>query len=462
MQTVHISEHMTYRKIFRLTYAPVLMMIFTSIYSIVDGVFISNVVGKTAFAGINLIFPITMIVGGIGFMLGTGGAALSSKKFGQQNPERANRIFSIIITFTLALGLIASVGGFFAVRPVARAMASVSSSASEEMIDYATSYGRILMLGQFAFMLQNVFQSYFMVAEKPRLGFLFTVAAGVTNMILDAILVWACKFGVIGAAFATVGGYLVGGFGPLIYFAVNKKGMLHLIKAKWEFHPIWRAITNGFSEFVSNISMNIVSIVFNIQLLKYIGENGVAAYGALMYISFIFISIFIGYSIGVAPVVGYNFGAKNHTELRNVLTRTCLIMIILQVSMCLLCGCLARPLAMIFARGDEELIALAARAMRINALSFLVVGMAIFSSSFFTALNNGLISAIISVCRTLIFELGSVLLLPLLVGGDGIWWSIVLSEALALLMAFAFLYGYRNRYGYGKNIPQEQSTDSPS
>ena len=449
---VRISEHFTFKKIFKITIFPICMMIFTSLYSIIDGIFISNFTSSEAFAGVNLIFPFIMILGGIGFMLGTGGSALVSKLLGQKKNLQANETFSMMIIYTIIIGLIFSILGAIFIEHIANFMLSLSSAEVNEentlMVNYAIEYGRILMLGQVAFMLQNVFQSFFMVDEKPTLGFLFTISAGIANIILDALFVGLLSWGIIGAALATVIGYLVGGIGPLVYFLTHKNDYITLVKTSLKIKPLLQSCFNGSSEFINQISTSVVSIVFNIQLLKYYGQAGINAYGIIMYVSFVFISIFIGYAIGMAPVVGYHFGAENSIELKNVLRKSTIIILACSLIMFILGESLAEPFAMIFSKGEQELIELSTVGMRIYSISFITVGLCIYLSSFFTALNNGIISAIISFLRTLVLQIAFVFILPLFMGPIGIWWAIVLSEFGAIIAALIFLFLNRKKYKY--------------
>ena len=447
--SIHLSDHFTYKKLLRFTLYPILMMLFTSIYSIVDGFFISNYVGGSAFAGVNLIFPVVMIVACIGFMFGSGGAALVSKKLGEQDNEGANKTFSLITYVTLATGIVLSVIFFFLVRPIAMGFASINQvETSETMIDVAELYGRIMVGGVFLFIMQGYFHSFFSVNEKSGLGFIFTLISGLTNMLLDFLLIAVFDQGVIGAACASLSGMLIGAVGPFLYFRLGKNNLIRLGKPRWNSKEIVQSITNGSSEFVSNVSGSIVTIVFNVQLLKYIGEVGVSAYGIIAYVCFVFFAIFIGYSIGVAPVVGYNYGAKNPTELTNVLRKSFVIISITGVVMTLLSAGLAGPITRLFSAGSEELYKVGVRAMRIFSICYLMTGFSMFGSSFFTALNNGLISALISFCRTLVFQLGSVFILPLIVGVDGIWFSIIVAEFLSMAMTIIFIAARRRRYGY--------------
>ena len=421
----------------------IVMMIFTSIYGMVDGLFVSNFVGKTAFAAINLVMPFIMILGGVGFMIGTGGSALVAKTLGQQEPEDANRYFSMMIILTVLSGAVLTAIGLIFMRPI-----SYLLGATDAMIDDCVRYGRTVLAFVIAFMLQNVFQSFLITAEKPRLGLLATVAAGVTNMALDALFIAGFKWGVVGAAVATGLSQCVGGVLPLIYFLRPNSSRLRLVRTRLELRPILKACGNGSSELMSNISGSLVSMLYNFQLLAYAGENGVAAYGVLMYVQFIFVAIFVGYAIGSAPIVGYHYGAENHAELRSMLTKSIRLMSAGGVILTVLAIVLAAPLARIFVGYDAELFEMTRHAFCLFAFSFLMAGFNIFTSSFFTALNNGAISAAISFLRTLVFQTLCVLLLPLLFGLDGIWWAMTVAEVFALGLSILFLATQRKRYHY--------------
>jgi putative MATE family efflux protein len=396
---IQLSDHFNYKKLIRFVMPSIVMMIFTSIYGVVDGLFISNFAGSTAFAAINLVMPFAMVLGGVGFMVGTGGTALVAKTLGEGKRELANRYFTMMVYFTLILGVSLGLFGVIFIRPV-----SYLLGATEDMIDYCVIYGSIVIGFTPAFMLQNLFQNFLVVAEKPKLGLVATVAAGVTNMALDALFVAAFKWDIIGAAMATGISQLVGGILPLIFFMRENDSLLRLVPTKLEGKPILKAVTNGSSELMSNISTSLVSVVYNLQLLKYFGENGLSAYGVIMYVQFVFIAIYIGYIIGAAPIVGYNYGAKNQGELQNVFGKSVVLMSSSGVVLTVLALCLAAPLARLFVGYDAELCALTTRAFSLFAPAFLLAGLNIFASGFFTALNNGLISAIISFLRTLVFS----------------------------------------------------------
>lgn len=440
---IQLSDHFTYQKLLRFVLPSIVMMVFTSIYGVVDGLFVSNFAGKTPFAAINLVMPFIMVLGGIGFMIGTGGTALVSKVLGEGEPEKAKRYFTMMILFTLLVGAVLTVFGVTMMEKVARFF-----GATDEMLHDCVLYGRIVISFTAAFMLQNVFQSFLIAAEKPKLGLIATVAAGVTNMALDALFIAGFHWGVAGAAIATGLSQCVGGLFPLIYFLRPNSSKLRLVRTKLELRPILNACGNGSSELMSNISSSIVSMIYNFQLLKYIGEDGISAYGVLMYVQFVFIAIDFGYSIGCAPIVGFHFGAQNHTELKNMLGKSVKLMCGAGVVMAVLAQVLAAPMARLFVGYDEVLYRLTCHAFRLFSVAFLFAGFNIFASSFFTALNNGLISAVISFLRTLVLQTSSVILLPLIFGVDGIWYAITAAEIFATTISVIFLFAKRKKYHY--------------
>lgn len=442
-QPIRLSDHFSYAKLLRFTLPSICMMVFTSIYGVVDGLFVSNFAGKTPFAAINLVMPFIMILGGMGFMIGTGGTALVSKLLGEGKKDEAHSTFSMMVLFTLLLGLVLSAVGFLTMRPV-----SYFLGATDAMINDCVLYGRIVTGFTFAFMLQNVFQSFFIAAEKPRLGLIVTVAAGVTNMALDALFIAVFDWGVAGAAIATGLSQCVGGVLPLIYFLRPNDSLLRMRPTALRLRPILQACGNGSSELMSNISSSLVGMLYNFQLMRLIGEDGVSAYGVLMYVQFIFVAIFIGYSIGSAPVVSFHFGAQNHGELKSLLRKSVLLMSSGGVLLTVAARLLAALLAHLFVGYDAVLFDLTTHAFRLFSWSFLLAGFNIFTSGFFTALNNGAISAAISFLRTLVFQTASVLILPLLLGVDGIWWAITVAEIFAFLISLLFLFLKRNKYHY--------------
>ena len=442
-ESIRLSDHFSYSKLLRFTLPSICMMVFTSIYGVVDGLFVSNFVGKTPFAAINLVMPFVMILGGMGFMIGTGGTALVSKLLGEGKDDDAQQAFSMMVLFTLLLGLVLSAVGIAAMPVVSRFL-----GATDAMMSDCVLYGRIVNAFTAAFMLQNVFQSFLIAAEKPKLGLAATVAAGVTNMVLDALFIAVFHWGIAGAATATGLSQCVGGLFPLLYFLRPNTSKLCLVRTKLELRPILNACGNGSSELMSNISSSIVSMVYNFQLLKYLGEDGVSAYGVLMYVQFVFVAIYIGYSIGCAPIVGFHYGAQNHPELKNMLRMSVILMSASGVVLTVLARVLAAPLAKIFVGYDEGLFTLTCHAFRLFSYAFLFAGFNIFASSFFTALGNGLISAAISFLRTLVFQTSSVILLPLLLGVDGIWYAITAAEIFATLISIIFLLAKRRKYHY--------------
>ncbi len=440
---IRLSDHFTYGRILRFTVPSVLMMIFTSIYGVVDGFFVSNFVGKTPFAAVNFIMPFLMILSAFGFMIGTGGTAVVSKTMGEGRAEDAKKYFTFLVTFVVVGGTAIAVLGIAFLRPVAALL-----GASGELLDYCVIYGRIILVALPAYMLQTMFQSFLVTAERPKLGLVVTVGAGVANMVLDFLLVYVFSFGIVGAAVATAVSQAVGGIVPLLYFCGKQGRVLHFTSFRFYGDVLLRTCTNGSSELMSNISMSLVGILYNAQLLRLAGEDGVAAYGVIMYVSFIFAAIFIGYSIGSAPVIGYHYGARNKEELKSLLKKSTVIVFATGVLLTVAGVLLARPLSIIFVGYDEALLAMTVRGLAIYSLSFLFMGCGIFGSSFFTALGNGGVSALISFCRTLIFQTGAVLLLPLVWGLDGIWVSVLVAEGLSLLLTVYFVFAKRKRYGY--------------
>ena len=449
MEKIHLSDHFTYKKIIRFTISPILMMFITSIYWIVDGFFLSNYASSSAFAGVNLIFPVIMIVACVGFMFGAGGAALVSKYLGEKQNDKANKTFSMITYVTLGIGIVLSFAFFFLVRPIAQGFAGINSiKTTKAMIDNAEIYGRIMIGGVTLFMMQGYFHCFFSVNETGYLGFIFSLASGLLNMLLDLVLVGFCDMGAAGAATASLCGMFISTAGPFLYFFFRKKNLIRLGKPVFVFKDILKSITNGSSEFVGNVSSSVISIVFNIQLLKYIGEDGVSAYGIIGYVCFIFFSVFMGYTTGISPVIAYNYGAKNKKELSNVIKRSFDIIAVSGLFMSLVALALSRPLSMIFANNYPDLLELSTRAMMIYSVCYFLAGFSMYGSGLFTALNNGLISAFISVCRTLVFQIVAVFTLPLLMGVDGIWVSIIVAEFLSMALTLTFVYRKQETYGY--------------
>ena len=426
------------------------MVLFSSFYTIADGIFLSQKGGEGAFSGANLIFPLLMIFGSFGFMFGSGGSALVSKTLGEKDPERANRYFSLIVYTAFLSGILLATIVYFIVEPVANFFVSIekAGSSSQEMISCAIEYGHILALGLPLFILQNTFTSFFSTAQKPGLGFFVTFLAGITNIVFDAIFIMGLNLSVTGAAIATVMGQGLGAILPILYFFFSKKSLIHLGKTKFEAKTLLKVMSNGSSEFVSNTASAIVGLTYNIQLLRYIGENGVASYAVLQYIGYLFMAIYLGYSIGLAPAVGYHYGAKNKEELHNLLKRSLIFLAIAGLTMFALAESLALVLASLFSGGQESLREISLRAIRIYCFIFLTAGFSIFASSYFTALSNGLVSAIISFVRTFGFELLFVFTLPLLWQADGIWAAAPFAEIGSSAITAFFFLKERKKYGY--------------
>lgn len=440
---IQLSDHFTYPRLLRFTGPSMVMMVFTSIYSVVDGFFVSNYVGKTPFAALNLIYPFIMILGALGFMVGTGGSAIVARTLGEGRPEQASRSFSMLIWSTIAGGLALTLLGLPMLRPISRWM-----GAEGEMLEGCVLYGSILLASLIPFMLQNVFQSFLITAERPKLGLAVIVAAGITNMVLDYFFVALFRWGLAGAAAATAASQAVGGLIPLFYFLRGGNPVLRLLPTRPEPQVLLATFANGSSELMTNVSFSLVNILFNFQLMSLAGEDGVAAYGVIMYVNFVFLAIFIGYSIGSAPIVSYHYGAENVEELRGLLRKSVLLTALAGVAMAVLSEVVARPLTAVFVGYDPELLELTCRGFQLYAISFLFAGFNIFGSAFFTALGDGLTSALISFLRTLLFQVASVLLLPLALGTDGIWLSVAVAELAALLVTAGLLAVNRSKYQY--------------
>ena len=440
---IRLSDHFTLGRLLRFTFPSIIMLVFTSIYGVVDGFFVSNYVGKTPFAAVNLIMPFLMMLGCVGFLFGTGGGALIAKTMGEGRRERANRLFSMLICVSLICGVVLAAVGLLVLRPVAQFL-----GAQGQLLEESVAYGRIILISLPSYVLQYEFQCLFATAEKPKLGLYVTVAAGLTNMVLDALFVAVFSWGVEGAAAATALSQCVGGILPLVYFARPNTSLLRLGRPVWEPRALLQTCANGSSELMSNISMSLVSMLYNWQLLRYAGEDGVAAYGVLMYVNLIFLAAFLGYSVGTAPVISYHYGAANHRELRSLLGKSLGIIGAFALAMFAAAELLARPLSLVFVSYDPQLLSVTLRGFAIYSFSFLFSGFAIFGSSFFTALNNGLVSALISFLRTLVFQVLAVLTFPLIWKLDGIWMSMVVAEVLAAGVSVVFWVTMRKKYHY--------------
>ena len=443
MQAIQLSDHFTRKRLLRFSLPSIVMMVFTSIYGVVDGYFVSNYTGKTPFAAVNLIMPFLLILGGVGFMFGTGGGALIAKTMGEGKAEKADKLFSMTVYASILCGLVLTAVGLLFLRPFARLMGAVG-----ELLENSLLYGTINLIALPFYILQYEFQCLFATAEKPKLGLYVTVASGVANMVLDWLLVAVLPFGLAGAAAATAASQFIGGVFPLVYFARKNSSRLRLTRCRLELRPLGRICANGSSELMGNISMSLVSMLYNVQLMQYAGEDGIAAYGVLMYVSMIFQAIFIGYSVGTAPIVSYHYGAQNREELKSLLRKAIFIVAIAALCMFAAGELLAAPLSRLFVAYDKELLQMTTHAFAIFSFSFLFSGFVINGSSFFTALNDGLTSALISFLRTLVFQAAAVLLFPLLWGLDGIWFSIVAAEIMAVLATIFFLLKKQKKYGY--------------
>ncbi len=443
MQQIRISDNFTFGKLLRFALPTIIMVIFTSLYGIVDGLFVSNFAGDGAFAAVNLFLPIFYIAGSIGMLLGSGGCALIAKLFGEGEDNSARRVFTGLIIIVTGIGAAITLTAVWFMPKIA-----ILLGASGETAELCTLYGTIMICGLVPFMLQSFFQYFFAVADRPKLGLFITVAAGVTNAIGDFVFMYAFKWGVTGAAVATIIGECVGGVVPLVWFFSKKGKKLYMAKPSFAPKTIGKVCANGSSEFFTSISVSLISIIYNFQLLKYIGEAGVEAYGVIMYVSSVFVGCFMGYAVGTSPIVGYHYGAENRDELKNVFKKSMLFYAIASVVLTALSIALATPLSMIFVSYDEELLSLTVKALRIFSLSFLASGFNIYASAFFTALNNGVISAVISIARTLAIQVIAVYVMPLMFGLNGIWCAPIASELSCIILSAVFIITNRKKYGY--------------
>lgn len=440
---IKLSDHFTYTRLFRFVLPSIAMMIFTSIYGVVDGFFVSNYAGKMEFAAVNLIMPFPMMLGAFGFMIGTGGSALVSITLGEGKKKEANEFFSMLIYVTIGVGIVLTLLGVFFTEQIV-----VFLGAEGDILEHCVKYGRLLLLALVPFMLQNVFQSFLVTAEKPTFGLIITIIAGVTNIVLDYVFIGILDGGVVGAALATGISQFVGGLVPLVYFILPNKSLLHLGRAKWNMSALWKTCFNGSSELMTNLSISLVNMLYNFQLLRFAGEDGVAAYGVIMYVNFIFIAVFLGYAIGTAPIIGYHYGAGNKDEMKNVYGKSIRFNIVAGILMCVLGIAMSGFLARLFVGYDSELCEMTQWGFIVYCIAFLVMGINIYGSSFFTALGNGLVSALISFLRTLLFQVVAVLVLPIFFDLNGVWFSIVAAEGLALVVTIGFLVRCRKKYGY--------------
>lgn len=452
MARIKLSEHFTYNKLLRFVLPSIVMMLFVSVYTIVDGFFVSNFVGALPFAALNLIFPLISILGSVGFMLGTGGNAVVSKLLGEKKEDKANSVFSMLTYVTIIAGIILAILGILFARPIAELFAlnekDLSSVEKGQLIEHCVVYARVILAALPAFMLQNAFQGFFVTAEKPRLGLCVTVIAGCTNIVLDALFVAVFQWGLLGAALATALSQCVGGILPLIYFMRKNDSLLRLGKMQFDGVILGKVCTNGMSELMTNISLSVVAIVYNAQLINFVGIEGVSAFGIIQYIGMIFIMVFLGYSVGSGPIIGYHFGASNKAELKNILKKSLCITAIFGVVMTVISIVFAKLFSSIFTGTDTYLLEITKKGMQLYSISFLLCGFNIFASAFFTALSNGVLSLAISFSRTFLFQIIAVLILPIFLGVNGIWLSVVVAEMITILLTVVIFFRQRKRYGY--------------
>uniref|UniRef100_UPI0031B5E1FF MATE family efflux transporter n=1 Tax=Clostridioides difficile TaxID=1496 RepID=UPI0031B5E1FF len=440
---IQLSDNFNYKRLLKFTFPTIIMLVISSIYGVVDGYFVSNFVGKTAFTAVNFIMPFLLILGCVGFLFGTGGGALIAKTMGEGKKEEANEQFSLLIVTSAGCGIILAVSGIVTMPWIASAM-----GADGQLLTDSILYGCVVIIAIPAYILQCEFQCLFATAEKPKLGLYVAIMAGITNIVLDALFITVFKWGLVGAALATAIGQYVGGIIPLLYFSRQNNSLLKFKKPKFDCDVLKKTVANGSSELMTNVSTSVVSMLYNAQLLKYAGEDGVASYGVLLYVALLFQAVFIGYSVGTAPIISYHYGAKNYDELKNLRKRSLIVIICFAVFMFIIGEFLSKPIAFIFVGYDNNLMEMTLRAFMIYSFSFLFSGFGVFGSSFFTALNDGLTSALIAFMRILVFQVVSVLIFPIFWGVNGIWFSIVGAEILATIMTAFFIIRKQKKYHY--------------
>ena len=440
---IKLSDHFTYGRLVRFALPSIAMMIFISIYSVVDGLFVSNFAGKEALAAVNLVFPLVMALGSVGFMFGTGGAALVAKTMGEGDQVRANRLFSLIAVAGTALGIVLAGVGAGILGPLLEAL-----GAQGTLKDQGLAYGFILLAALPFSIMQNMFQSFFIAAERPKVGLAVTIAAGVANIVLDYLFIAVLGWGIAGAALATALGQALAAVAAVAFFASSKTSRLRFARPTADFRALGKTCVNGSSELMTEVAASVVSMLYNYQLMMIAGADGVAAYGVIMYVNFIFTAVFFGFSMGTGPVVSYHYGAQHKEELKGLFKKSMVLVGGTGAAMFAASQLLAGPLVGVFVGYDPELAAMTLHGFRIYAVAFLVCGFNIYGSAFFTALNNGKVSALISFMRTLVFETSTVMLLPIVWGIDGVWSAIIVAEAGALVLTTAVLVGLRKPYGY--------------
>lgn len=443
-----MSDNLIYNKeinmknMLTFTIPTMVRMVFVSMYSIVDGIVVSNFVGSLGLSAINIVYPVLNVCMALAFMLAAGSNAIMGKKMGEGKVYEANSFMSLTVIVNVAAIIV-----FTAIFLMWDEKIYMMLGSDEELLPYCMEYGRIIVLGGPVWVMQVLFQSYLVTADKPHMGLWLSVAAGVTNIVLDVIFVGAFRMGMAGAAMASVAGMMIGGLVPLTVF-FNKKSLIHFEKPVWEGREFLKALGNGSSEMVSNLASAVTTTLFNLQMMALIGEKGVAAISAILYLQFIFLAVFFGFVSGISPVVSYNYGAGNKTNIHRTFKISMKIVIIFSLSMFALAEVFTGGLVLVFASKDAVLSELMISGFRIIAVSILFSGLNIFASGFFTALNNGRVSALISILRTFVLEAGALILLPEFMGIDGVWWSLPAAEILSAVIAVVMIVKYRKTYGY--------------
>lgn len=442
--TNSIAQKFNVFTLLKFAFPTMVMMVFMSLYTIVDGIFVSRLVGSNALSAVNIVYPVISLLIACGIMLSTGGSAIVARQMGEKREQEARENFSMLAVVSVLTGIVILVLGLMFLEPICRILGGTPVL----LEDCKIYLGVLLGFGPLT-MLQMLFQTFFVTAGKPGLGLGLTLTGGVVNMVLDYVFMGPMQMGVLGAALATGLGQAIMAVAGVVYF-LKVKGNLYFVKPVFRGNILLQSCGNGSSEMVSNLSTAVVTFLFNITMLKLAGEDGVAAITIVLYGQFLFTALYLGFSMGVAPVVSFNYGNQNHAQLKRIY-KIC-IGFILGSSVFILGIALlfSEPIVGIFTGEENHTYELAVEGFFQFSFNYLFAGINIFASALFTSLSNGKISAIISFCRTFVFITVSIVLLPRVMGITGVWLSVPLAELVTLFISITYLKGQKEVYHYGR------------
>ncbi len=438
-----ISQKFTLTSLLKFALPTTIMMVVLSIYTLVDGVFVSNFVGELAFSAINIIFPFISLIFALGIMAATGGNALVANNLGQGDDEKARENFTLIVIFATGLGLLLMMVGIVFNKEIARLLGA-TPLIEEYARDYLSTLAPFIPLAIW----MGFSQILFVTIGKPTLGLIATLVGGITNIIFDYLFIVVMNMGIKGAALGTGLGYSLPGLFFIYYFLFHRKNSLYFVKPRWRARVLLKTFTNGSSEFVANLATSITTFMFNLIILDLAGEQGVAAIGIILYAQFLLMSAFLGYAQGVAPIFSYAYGARDHLQLKKVFSISIRVIILFSLAIASFSYFASSSIVGIFVERQSQVFSLAKNGFSVFSLSFLFMGVNIFSSSLFTAFSNGKISASISFLRTLVFILGYLLFLPRFLGLPGVWLAIPLAEFTTMFFSISYLTIQRKKYHY--------------